>query len=279
MTIKIVTDSTADIPPQLAKSLGITIVPLYVRFGEKALKDGVEITQDQFFEKLQTESIHPNTSQPSPQDFIDVYQKLAPDCDGIVSIHISSKLSGTYDSAIQAKKLLGNDTPPIEVIDSRSVSMGLGLLGLLGAEAAFSGKNVKEVADTVRSAVEKVQMMCFFDTLKYLALGGRIGKSKALLGSLLSVKPVLVVGQGELLPAGQVRSRSKGMEKLTEFTAGVKNLAALSVVYTTTPDEAVAMADRLAEFFPRKQIVISRLGAALGVHAGPGTLFVATRSK
>nr|WP_269169361.1 DegV family protein [Dehalococcoides mccartyi] len=169
--------------------------------------------------------------------------------------------------------------PPIEVIDSRSVSMGLGLLGLLGAEVASSGKNLKEVADTVRSSVEKIQMMGFFDTLKYLALGGRIGKSKALLGSLLSVKPVLVVGNGELLPAGQVRSRSKGMEKLTEFTAGVKNIAGLSVIYTTTPDEAVALADRLAEFFPRKQIVISRLGAALGVHAGPGTLFVATRSN
>ncbi|AMU86188.1 DegV family protein [Dehalococcoides mccartyi] len=279
MNIKIVTDSTADIPPQLAKSLGITIVPLYVRFGEKALKDGVEITQDQFFERLQTESVHPNTSQPSPQDFIDVYRELAPTCDGIVSIHISSKLSGTYDSAIQAKKLLGKDAPPIEVIDSRSVSMGLGLLGLLGAEVASSDKNLKEVADTVRSSVEKIQMMCFFDTLKYLALGGRIGKSKALLGSLLSVKPVLVVGNGELLPAGQVRSRSKGMEKLTEFTAGVKNIAGLSVIYTTTPDEAVALADRLAEFFPRKQIVISRLGAALGVHAGPGTLFVATRSN
>nr|WP_269169362.1 DegV family protein [Dehalococcoides mccartyi] len=137
MNIKIVTDSTADIPPQLAKSLGITIVPLYVRFGEKALKDGVEITQDQFFERLQTESVHPNTSQPSPQDFIDVYRELAPTCDGIVSIHISSKLSGTYDSAIQAKKLLGKDAPPDRSYRFTFGFHGTGTAGATGGGSGF----------------------------------------------------------------------------------------------------------------------------------------------
>jgi DegV family protein with EDD domain len=276
MAVKVVTDSTADLPPAITAELGIQVVPQYVRFGEQVFRDRVEISEDEFYERLQNGPVHPSTSQPSPKEFMDVYKALSPAKDGIVSIHVSSKLSGTCDSARQAKQLLAS-SQVIEVVDSFSVSMGLGILVILAAHMAKRGASLKEITEAVNIAIPQVRMQGIFDTLKYLAAGGRIGKAKALVGSILSVKPVLIVKEGELHPAGQVRSRIKGIERLVEWTGTLGKITDLAVVHTTTPDEAKALAEKLGEFFPKNQIVISRLGAAVGAHAGPGTLFVAAR--
>lgn len=276
MTVKVVTDTTADLPPAITAELGIKIVPQYVRFGEQVYRDRVEITEDEFYRRLQTDPVHPSTSQPSPKDFLDIYKGLIPAKDGIISIHVSSKLSGTCDSARQAKQILA-DGPVIEVVDSLSVSMGLGLLAMLAGRMAKQGASLKEITAAVNEAIPQVRLLGIFDTLKYLAAGGRIGKAKALVGSILSVKPVLTVKDGEMHPAGQVRSRTKGLERLVEWTGTLGRIADLAVVHTTTPDEAMALADRLGQFFPKNQIIVSRLGAALGAHAGPGTLFVVAR--
>jgi DegV family protein with EDD domain len=277
MTVKVVTDTTADLPPAIAAELGIKIVPMYVRFGEQVYRDRVEISEDEFYKRLQSDPVHPSTSQPSPKDFLDVYKALVPAKDGIFSVHISSKLSGTCDSALQAKQLMGKDTA-IEVVNTLSVSMGLGLLAIMAGRMAKKGASLKEITETVNAAIPQVRLLGIFDTLKYLAAGGRIGKAKALVGSILSVKPVLTVKEGEFHPAGQVRNRAKGIERLVEWTKSLGKLEDLAVVHTTTPDEAEALAGRLAEFFPREKIIISRLGPALGAHAGPGTLFVAART-
>jgi DegV family protein with EDD domain len=278
MTIKIVTDSTADLPPVLAKELGITVVPLYVRFGDKTYRDGVDITGDEFYKRLLTDPIHPNTSQPTPQDFTDVYRELSQKADGIVSIHISGKLSGTCSSALQAKEVVAAECP-VEVIDSKTTSMALGLIVMAAVKIANTGTSVKQVAEDVKQVVSSVKLLVLFDTLKYLAKGGRIGKAKSMLGSVLNVKPLLAIKDGEFVPVAQVRSRSKGIDKLFDFAIGTPNVEDMAVIHSTTSDEAESLASRIGTEIKLEQVRIARLGPVLGVHGGPGVLAVAFRQK
>jgi len=278
MTVKIVTDSSADLPAQLVEELGITVVPLYLRFGEEVYRDHVDITEDEFYERLQHDPIHPSTVQPTPQDFIDVYQQLSQEADGIISIHISSKLSGTCNSALQGKELVEKGCP-IEVVDTGSVTMGLGLTSIVAATAAKAGGGLQEVLAEVRQAIPNTNLLALLDTLEYVYRGGRIGKAKHLLGSMLNVKPLLKLEDGEVVPAGQVRSRSKGIDKLFDFVKNATNIEDLAVVYNTTPDEAQSLADRIGSVFPKEKIRIATVGPMLGVHLGPGSLVVALRGK
>jgi len=278
MTIKIVTDSTADLPQALAEELGITVVPLYVQFGHNTYRDRIDISEEEFYQRLLNDPVHPSTSQPSPQDLADVYNKLSKQADGIVSIHISNKLSGTCNSALRGKEIAATECP-IEVIDSEMVSMGLGLIAARAATIASSGKDLQHVVEEVKQLIPHTHVWALFDTLKYLAMGGRIGKAKALMGSVLNIKPILVVKDGEMAPATQARSRSKGIDLLYEFASNFNDIQDLAVMYTTTLDEAKALANRLSAIFNREQIKIARLGPALGVHAGPGALAIALRGK
>jgi DegV family protein with EDD domain len=276
MTVKIVTDSSADLPEELVKALGITVVPLYVRFGDEVLRDRVDISEDEFYQRLTEGSVHPSTTQPSPQDFVDVYQKLAKGADGIVSIHISAKLSGTCSSALQAKGMVAKECS-VEVVDSETLSMALGLIVIAAARAAKAGKSLDEVEAVARQTMPEIRLLALLDTLKYLMLGGRIGKAKALLGSILNVKPILTLKDGEVVPGGQVRTRAKGLDRLFEFVQSTANIQELAVVHSTTPDEAEALAERIGEVYDRKKIIMSRLGPVLGVHIGPAALIVAVR--
>ena len=276
MTVKIVTDSTADLPDELVKALGITVVPVYVRFGEEVLRDRVDISEDEFYNRLQHDPVHPNTTQPTPQDFVDVYQKLSADADGIVSIHLTTKLSGTYNSALMAKDTLETKCP-IEVVDAETLSMALGLVVIAAATAAKAGKSLDEVVAAAKQAMPKMHLLFLLDTLEYLKKGGRIGKAKALLGSILNVKPMITVKDGELVPAGQVRTRAKGIDKLFEYVKNAGDIQDLAVVYNTTPDEAQNLAERIGSVFDREKIRMARLGPGLGVHGGPGAMVVAFR--
>jgi len=276
VTIRIVTDSTADLPPDVIEKLGITVVPLYVRFGDEVLRDRVDISEDQFYHRLTHDPVHPGTTQPTPQDFARVYRELAKEADGIVSIHLSSKLSGTYSSALQAKEIVG-DICHIEVIDSLWVSMGLGVLAMDAAAAASAGKGMQQIADEARAMIPRIKYLAMFDTLKYLHLGGRIGKAKCLLGSALNIKPLLTMKDGEFHAVGRARTRSKGMERLFEFAKGAGDISDIGVVHSTTPDDAQALVERLAPILPNARLIVARLGPVLGVHAGPGTLFVGVR--
>ncbi|MCL0094677.1 DegV family protein [Dehalococcoidales bacterium] len=278
MAVKIVTDSSCDLPAQLIQELGITVVPLYVRFGEKVYRDRVDISEDEFYQRLLHDPIHPTTVQPSPQDFAGVYQKLSEEADGIVSIHISAKLSGTYNSALQGKKMIEKGCP-IEVIDSQLLSMGLGLISMTAAKVAMSGGSLPSVVEEVKQTIPHLHRLGLLDTLKYLARGGRIGKAKALLGSVLNVKPLLTLRDGEVMPAGQVRSRSKGIDRLFDFVQSISNIQDLAIVYNTTPNDAQILAERIAPLFAKERIIIARLGPMLGVHCGPGILFVFLSQK
>ncbi len=278
MTVKIVTDSSADLPAQLVQELGITVVPLYVRFGEKVYRDRVDISEDEFYQRLLHDPVHPSTIQPTPQDFASVYQKLSPKADGIVSIHMSAKLSGTYNSALQGKEMIEKGCP-IEVVDSQTTSMGLGLIDIAAAIVAKAGEGLPTVMEEVKQAIPNIRLLFLLDTLEYLLLGGRIGKAKALLGSILNVKPVLTLKDGEVVPAGQVRSRGKGIDRLFDFVKSASNIQDLAVVYNTTPDEAQALEERIGTIFTKEQIKLARVGPMLGVHSGPGALAVALREK
>ena len=278
MAVKIVTDSTSDLSLQLAQELGITVVPAYVRFGEKVYRDGVDISQDELYQKLVVSPIHPATSQPSPSDFADVYCKLAKETDEIVSIQVTSKLSGTYNSALQGRELAKTGCR-IEVVDSLSTSMGLGLIAMAAARLAEAGESLPAVMEEVRQAIPSIRVLGVFDTLKYLLRSGRLGKAKALLGSMLNVKPLITMRDGELFPAGLARTRSKGIDRLFDLAKNALNIQELAIVHSTTPDEAGSLKERIASIFDRERIHIARLGPALGVYGGPGTLLLALREK
>jgi DegV family protein with EDD domain len=278
ITIKIVTDSTADLPPGLAEELGITVVPVYLRFGDEVFHDGVDISADEFYRRLLHDPIHPSTTQPSPQDFIDAYKELVQEADGIISIHVSGKLSGTCNSALRGKEAVAKDCP-VEVIDSQIVTMGLGQLAIAANTLARSGKSLQQVAAEVKQMIPRIHLLALLDTLKYLALGGRIGKMQALLGSVLNVKPMLTLKDGVLAPVGRVRSRAKGIDVLFDFVKNAADIQDLAVVYNTTPDEAQALVGRLGSVFPEERIRLAQLGPALGVHTGPGILCVVYRGK
>jgi DegV family protein with EDD domain len=278
MTVKIVTDTTADIPAALAKELDITVVPQVLVFGDKTYRDRIDITIDDFYQKLLHEPTYPHTSQPTPQDFVEVFGNLCKQKpDGIVSILLSSKLSGTINSAQQAKKLVKSDCP-IHIIDSKMVAMGLGVIVIAAARMAKAGKSESEITDAVKKMTGNVKLLILFDTLEFLAKGGRIGKVKSLVGSILNVKPMVTVKDGELLPMGQVRSRSKGKEKLLDLIEDIKDIEDIAIIYSTTPDEANKMADDILGF-PREKIYVVQVGPVLAAHAGPGVLGIAVRTK
>ena len=276
MTVKIVTDSTADLPPEIVEEYGITVVPLYVLFGEDMYRDGVDISKDEFFKKLVEDPVHPSTTQPTPQDFVEIYKKLEPAPDGILSIHIARLMSGTCNSADQAVQLLEKEDS-IEVIDTQNVSMGLGMQVIAAAESARAGKSLQEIKNEINESIPNTRLLALFDTLKYLAKGGRIGKAKSMVGAVLNVKPLLVLKDGEFSPFGQVRSRTKGVDQLLDYVKQASDIKDLSVIYSTTPDDAQALADRMD--FYKGNVKVVRLGAVVGVHGGPGVIGVSFREK
>ena len=219
MAIKVVTDSGSDLPLEVAKELGITVVPVYIYFGDKAYKDWIDIEPDELYKRLVEDPIYPTTTQPMPADFAKAYNDLSQDAADIVSIHLPTKLSGTYNAALQGVEI-SKPKCEVQVVDSFSISVGLGLIAMAAARVAKAGGNLAEVLKETEKAISQTQVRALLDTLQYLLKGGRITKAKALVGTLLKVKPILTVRDGEIIQAGMARSYAKGIEQLFEF---VKN--------------------------------------------------------
>jgi DegV family protein with EDD domain len=274
MTLRVVTDSTCDIPPELAEELGIRIVPIYVMFGEETYRDRVDMGADEFFARLVTNNVHPTTSVPSPKDFADIYNELAEDADEIISIHLTAKESGTYNSAVLAKDLVSKKCR-IEVVDSESISMSLGMLVLAAARAARSGAKLDEVAEMVRSNVPRIHLMILVDTLKYVVRGGRLNRPTGLVGTVLRVRPLLTMKEGDLRPVGVARTKARAVESLFNFAKRFSGVKELAVAYTTEHDEADSLLGRLKAAFPDATGYLARVGPSLGTHAGPGAMGVA----
>ena len=274
MTVKIVTDSSSDIPLELAKKLDIAVVPVYIYFGDKAYKDGVDIGPDELYKRLVEGPIYPTTTQPIPADFAETYTALAKDAEAIVSIHLPTKVSGTYNAALQGLEI-AKPKCEVHVFDSLSVSVGLGLIVIAAAQVANRGGKLAEVLEETNKAVGHTQVRALLETLQYLLKGGRITKTRALVGTLLNVKPILTMRDGELVQAGMARSYTKGIEQVFEFVKNYPNLQEVGISHTTVFEEAEALKQRLASVIDEKKIQMFRVGAGLGVHGGPGTMVIA----
>jgi DegV family protein with EDD domain len=272
--VKIVTDSVSDIPAEVAKELGITIIPLYVRFGSDVYLDRVELSTEDFYRKLTSSQIFPTTAAPGPGEFAKVYDKLAEETDEILAIHVSSKFSVVYETALRGKEQMKRKCR-IEVIDSLSGIMGEGLIAIAVAKEARRGTNLDHVVDTVRKAIPKTHVYVCFDTLEYLRRGGRIGRGRALFGSMLKVNPILRIEDGAAYPVGRAHSRAKAIEKLYEFAKSFTNIRELAVEHATTPDEAEALAQRLNPIFPKERTYISTIDPVVGAHVGPHVIGMA----
>jgi DegV family protein with EDD domain len=273
MVVKIVTDTLSDITGDLTSEIGVTVVPLYVRFGETLYRDRVEISTDEFYRRLINEGAFPSTTQPTPNDFLEVYKKLSKETDEILVIVVSSKLSGTYQSAIQARELLKRECR-IEVVDSLSVAMGEGLLVIDAARAVKEGAKLDEVTAMTRKAVSRSHLIAYFDTLKYLARGGRIGKAQGLLGSMLSVKPLLTIREGEMAPLTRVRSFSAGLDHVYSMVAAYPNIKLLAVEHSTSLENANKMVEKLSSIFPKEKIYRSVISPVVGTYAGPDAMAI-----
>ncbi len=276
MAVRIVTDSTADLPPGAAHQLGVSVVPLSVIFGEQVYKEGIDITHDLFYDMLIRGRVHPTTSAPSVGDFLAVYEPLLNETDEIVSIHVSAKLSATYNNACQAAQHLADRGARIEVIDSQLVSMGLGFLILRAARALQGGASVGDVRAVVERGIPHVHTIFVLDTLEYLRRGGRIGRARAFLGAVLRVKPLLSLRHGEVHPEERVRTKAHALERIFQIVTSQPRIQEAAVAYSTNAQEAEEMRRRLAAALPEVNIYVTRLGPVIGVHGGPGVIGVGT---
>jgi DegV family protein with EDD domain len=276
MTVKIVTDSTSDISRELARTLSIEIVPVYVKFGDEVYRDGVDISGDGFYRKLATSFVYPVTSPPTPADFFKVYSDCLKDAESIISIHISAKISDTYDSAMKAKKLM-KGKGQVEVIDSRFTSVGLALIVMAAARLANAGESISNIIEETQRGINQIRMLGLVDTMKYLVAGGRISRVTAAVANIFQIKPLLTFRDGEVVRRGLARTYLRGMDDLCEFVETSPNVQELAVAYSNIRAQAEELRKRLSSVFPEEKIYLAQIGAGLGVHMGPGALVVAFR--
>ena len=275
MTVRIVTDSLSDLTTELTGKLDITLVPLTVLFGHETFLDRVTISTDEFYHRLIHGDIWPASTQPSPQDFANTYDKLCETTNEILVLILSSRLSGTYQSAMAGKNLMKTKKCRIEVIDTQTVAGGLGLVVLAAAKEAQKGTNLDKMVDFTRKALERSHFIVYFDTLKYLAKGGRIGKAQGLLGSVLSIKPILNIKEGEMSPVTRVRSPAAGIAYLNNFMSSFKNIETVIIEHTTSIENADELARTFGSTHPKVPILRSTVSPVLGVYGGPNAIAVA----
>jgi DegV family protein with EDD domain len=279
-SVKVVTDSSSDIPPEVAQELGITVIPLYVRFVDEIYRDGVDISADQFYNKLARSRIPPKTSTPSPGDFAAIYNELAAETNSILSIHLSPRYSSALNTAMVAKDYVHKGCT-VEVIDSKSVSMGCGLVAIAAAREAGTGADPEQVMQTVGKAIRRTHIVGMIADINYLLSGRRLSLPGAhlflgKLGTLLRFKLL-----GEIYEAGKVRGRgmyfseAKALDKLEQCVTEFPSIDELAILYAQKPQWAQEFTDRIASAFPQKRIYHARLSGATGMHGGPRAMAVA----
>ena len=276
--VAIVTDSTADLGP-LAAQHGIEVVPLTIRFGSEEFRDGVDLTEADFYRKLEASATTPITAQPTPALFAQTYRRLLDGgADRIVSIHLPATLSGTINAAAIAANEVGDGK--VDVLDSRSVSAGIGILALDAARRAAAGEDVDAIASALRADVPKVQLFATIPSLTYLARGGRIGQLSGLVGNVLKIVPILTMVDGTLKEHAKVRTFQRAVDQIvdiaTERLSGTHG-ARVAVIHSMAPDLAQSVAGRISSVADLGSLYISTIGPTVGTHAGPGvvgTIFI-----
>jgi len=271
--VGIVTDSASDVPPELARELGITVVPLNIHFGAETFRDGVDLTAADFYSRLEATSVLPTTSAPGPGVFASIFDALSSHCTEILGLFLSRRFSSTYDSALQGMKLMCNKCR-VEIVDTTLGIMGEGLLVIEAARNALAGASLAELVSQLSRTIPLVHVRATLDTLKYLAKGGRIGKAQAFLGSILRLNPILGIKNGEAFPYIRMRSRSQAVKWLYGFATKFKNVKALAIEYGTNFTEAKELAGRISSVFPEVPVFLSNVSPVIGTHAGPNILAV-----
>lgn len=273
--IRIVTDSGANLPTSVVRQFDLAVVPLYVNIGDETYREGEDVSSEQFYELLQTGDVMPTTSQPSPQDFIDVYAPIVDAGDEIISIHLSSELSGTYNSAMQATASL--EGAPIAVVDTRLASVAEALLVVAAARAVQAGHSRGKVTALLEYLQRRTSLLFVLDTLEYLKRGGRIGGARAFIGTMLRIKPILQIQDGIVQPLDRVRSRQRALDRLTEVVhdrhAG--QAVWVGVAHAEARDEAESLMATSRQQLDVAYELTSTIGPVVGTHAGPGTVGIA----
>jgi len=274
MTVKIITDSLGDIPPEAVEELGITVIPINVIFGRINYRDGVDLTTEQFYDKLAAGKVFPTTVVPSLGRYADSYNKLAEETGDILVITNSRRLSASYETAVLAKERMDKKCR-VEVIDSLSTILAQGLIVMAAAKAAKEEVKLDKVLELTRRNIPRAHTRMVLDTLEYLRRGGRIGKARTFLGTVLKVSPILGIRNGEVYPFAREHSRARAIDYLYEFAGGFTRIEGIGVEDATTPDEADELAQRLKVRFPDGPVYRSKVSPAVGAHVGPRVLGVA----
>ncbi|HVE45998.1 MAG TPA: DegV family protein [Acidimicrobiales bacterium] len=271
--IRVVTDSACDLSLEVAAENGVEVVPLTVRFGDEELLDRRDLSPAQFWQRLATSTVLPETAAPSPGAFEEAFTAAAEaGATGIVCVTISSALSATFQAAqLAAQNVTG--TIPVQVVDSRAVTMAEGNVVLRAARVAAEGATLDEVAAAAREIVPRTRTFAALDTLENLKKGGRIGGAQALLGSMLSIKPIIEVADGKVEPESRQRTRARSLRYLAEKVRQSLPVADVAVMHGAAPDVGILI-DLLSELHPRDQILVGDVGAVIGTHAGPGVVGV-----
>jgi DegV family protein with EDD domain len=275
MAVKIVTDTVSDLPADLAASLGIKVVPMTVNFGTESLVDGVDISPDQFFERLATAPSLPKTAAPSIEAFAQVYREFTGQGHDVVSMHVSGKLSATLNSAVQAAAEVDSDR--IQVVDSQAASLMQALIVTAAARAAQAGGSLEEVTQVARDSVAKTSLYFVLDTLEYLQKGGRIGRAAALVGGLLGIKPILTLHEGEVHPHEKVRTRAKAVARIVEIVQAEGPYEEIAILHASASDDAARLAEVVKPLSTGLPILTSQIGPIVGTYTGPGVIGIAAR--
>ena len=271
--VAIVTDSLADIPPAVARELGITQVPCIVRFGDEEFRDRVDLSTAEFYRRLMASETLPTTSQPATGVFEEVFRDLARQSDSILAIHTIASLSGIYNASSAAAANVPDVR--IELIDSGQVTMALGWLVVLAARAAAAGHSIEEVKNVVTDAIPRAHVIGALNTLEYAQRGGRLGKGAALIGTLLHVKPLISIVHGEVVPVENARSQKRALERLVEIALGSGPIQEVAVIHAAGAELAERVKLMLASSLNEEQIVMTETGPVLGTHVGPNAVGIA----
>ncbi len=262
----VVTDSTADLPDEWRERYGVEVVPLKVIFGTETFRDRVDMTDDEFFRRLATSTKLPTTSAPSPGEFADVYTRLAQDYEGCISIHLGAQLSATVEAArVGAQAVQGFS---VDVIDSQTVTMPIAFLCKVAAES----ETLEAATAAVEERVPKARVLALLDTLRYLEMGGRLNRAQAMIGTMLDLKPLLLVADREIKPVERVRTRSRAIPRMVDYFRGDLSVEHVAVMHAQARDEAEALAASLRTDLPGQEVAIGKIGCVLGTHTGPKAL-------
>lgn len=275
-SIAIVTDSTSDLPVEIQRQFGISVIPLNVHFGQETLRDGIDLSADEFMGRLAISDKLPTTSQPAVGTFETAFRSLAETHDQILCVLISSKLSGTVQSARLAADLVA-ETITVEVVDSLNVAYALGFQAIRAAQLADQATPLAGIVSILTAEVDLYHIVFFVETLEHLHRGGRIGKAAQLLGTLLQLKPLLRVEEGQVVPFERSRTRSKATAALIDFARELSDIEQVAVLYNTTPNDARDLAASLGEMLGMEQVPVLHIGPVISAHVGPGVLGIVVK--